>query len=132
MTTLTLVIGNKNYSSWSLRPWLLLKQAGIPFQELRIPIQTEVWTAHIHDLSPSGKVPALRYGDLRIWDSLAICEYLAELFPDKQLWPGDSAARAAARSVSAEMVAPGSCLPRHSHILVRRTPAFWRCARICS
>lgn len=101
MTNLTLVIGNKNYSSWSLRPWLVLKQAGIPFQERRIPLRSDDWQAQIKHLSPSGKVPALRHGDLRIWDSLAICEYLAEQYPAKQLWPADAATRAEARAVSA-------------------------------
>jgi glutathione S-transferase len=103
MRDLTLVIGNKNYSSWSLRPWLVLKQAGIPFREQFIPIRGENWNTHIRDLSPSGKVPALIHGDVHVWDSLAICEYLAERFPEKQLWPAATAARAEARSVSAEM-----------------------------
>jgi glutathione S-transferase len=103
MTDLTLVIGNKNYSSWSLRPWLLLKQAGIPFVERYLPIRSAAWNTQIRELSPSGKVPALLHGDVRIWDSLAICEYLAERFPEKQLWPAAVAARAEARSVSAEM-----------------------------
>ena len=103
MPRLTLVIGNKNYSSWSLRPWLLLRQAGIPFEEVRIPLYAPGSTEALATWSPSGKVPALHDGDLRVWDSLAICEYLAERFPDKQLWPADAAARAVARSVSAEM-----------------------------
>jgi glutathione S-transferase len=132
MTDLTLVIGNKNYSSWSLRPWLLMKQTGIPFVERYIPIRGEAWTAQIHRLSPSGKVPALQDGSLQVWDSLAICEYLAERFPEKRLWPTDVAARAAARSVSAEMAALGSCLPRHSHVPVRRTRDSRRCVRTCS
>jgi glutathione S-transferase len=103
MDNLTLIIGNKNYSSWSLRPWLLMKQAGIPFVERCIPIRSEAWAAQIPQLSPSGKVPALHDGALQVWDSLAICEYLAERFPEKQLWPADRAARAVARAVSAEM-----------------------------
>lgn len=102
MNELTLIIGNKNYSSWSLRPWLLLKHAGIPFNEIRIPIYGSEWD-NILSYSPSGKVPALRDGDLAIWDSLAICEYLAERFPDHPLWPANKQARAVARSVSAEM-----------------------------
>ena len=132
MHDLTLIIGNKNYSSWSLRPWLVLKQAGIPFREQYLPIRSETWHTQIRDLSPSGKVPALIHGDVRVWDSLAICEYLAERFPEKQLWPAAVAARAEARSVSAEMAALGSCLPRHSHIPVRRIRDFRRCASTCS
>ena len=87
MTPLTLVIGNKNYSSWSLRPWLVLRQAGIPFEEVRIPLYRPESAAALATWSPSGKVPALHDGDIRVWDSLAICEYLNERFPDKQLWP---------------------------------------------
>ncbi len=103
MTPLTLVIGNKNYSSWSMRPWLVLRQAGIPFAEVRIPLYRPDSAAELAAWSPSGKVPALHDGDIRVWDSLAICEYLHERFPDKQLWPRDATARAVARSVSAEM-----------------------------
>ena len=103
MPRLTLVIGNKNYSSWSLRPWLVLRHAGIPFEEVRIPLYTPESTSALAARSPSGKVPALHDGDVRVWDSLAICETLNERFPDKQLWPADAAARAVARSVSAEM-----------------------------
>jgi glutathione S-transferase len=98
-----LVIGNKAYSSWSLRPWLLMRQARIDFEEVRLPLYTETWTANISRYSPSGKVPALIDGEVRIWDSLAICEYLAEKHPEKQLWPREHAARAVARAVSAEM-----------------------------
>lgn len=98
-----LVIGNKAYSSWSLRPWLLMRQASIDFEEVRLPLYTETWTANISRYSPSGKVPALIDGEVRIWDSLAICEYLAEKHPEKQLWPRERAARAMARAVSAEM-----------------------------
>jgi len=103
MSVPKLIIGNKNYSSWSLRPWLALKQAGIPFDELRIPLYTDTSKPDVLRHSPSGKVPALEDGDLTVWDSLAICEYLAERFPDQGLWPKDTAARAVARSVSAEM-----------------------------
>lgn len=101
MQTLKLVIGSKNSSSWSLRPWLLLKQIGVPFEELLIPLQRPETAEMIRAVSPSGKVPALIMGDVRIWDSLAICEFLAE--HDPSLWPADSRARAIARSVSAEM-----------------------------
>ena len=101
MSELTLVIGNKNYSSWSLRPWLAMKVAGIPFAEHRIPLYGPGSKDQILVYSPAGKVPCLADGDLRVWDSLSICEYLAEKHPG--LWPQDPAARALARSVSAEM-----------------------------
>jgi glutathione S-transferase len=120
MTDLTLVIGNKNYSSWSLRPWLLLKQAGIPFREHRLAIRSDAWFAQINELSPSGRVPALHHGALRVWDSLAICEYLAERFPDQQLWPRDVATRAVARSVSAEMHAGFQALRQNMFMNIRR------------
>ena len=100
---LRLVIGNKNLSSWSMRPWLLLTQAGIPFEEHVMLFEEPGWREKIVALSPSRRVPALHHGESSIWDSLAICEHIAELFPDKQLWPEDRAARAFARSVSAEM-----------------------------
>ncbi len=101
---LTLVIGNKNYSSWSMRPWLLLKASNIPFDEVFIPLYTgEADKRRILDVTPSGKVPALRDGDITVWDSLAIIEYLAEQYPDAHVWPDDVAARAHARAVSAEM-----------------------------
>jgi glutathione S-transferase len=123
MASLTLVIGNKNYSSWSLRPWLVLRQAGIPFEEVRIPLYRPDSAAALATWSPSGKVPALHDGDLRVWDSLAICETLNERFPDKQLWPADAAARAAARavarSVSAEMHAGFGALREHMSMNIR-------------
>lgn len=103
MNPLTLVIGNKNYSSWSLRPWLVLRHLGIPFEEVRIPLYGLESAPALAQWSPSGLVPVLHDGDLRVWDSLAICEYLNERFPEHQLWPRDPAARALARSVSAEM-----------------------------
>ena len=119
MPSLTLVIGNKNYSSWSLRPWLLLRQAGIPFEAVRIPLYMPGSTEELAKWSPSGKVPALHDGDLRVWDSLAICETLNERFPDKQLWPADAAARVVARSVSAEMHAGFSALREHMSMNIR-------------
>jgi glutathione S-transferase len=100
---LTLVIGNKNYSSWSLRPWLAMKQAGIPFVEQRIALYQPDSRRRVLEHSPSGKVPVLEDGATRVWDSLAILEYLAEKFPDRGLWPRSAAARASARSISAEM-----------------------------
>jgi glutathione S-transferase len=98
-----LVIGNKNYSSWSLRPWMVLKQAGIPFEEERLSFNDPDFRAKVARLSPSGRVPVLHEGGLVVWDSLAIVEYLAEKFPDRKLWPADPAARAVARSLCAEM-----------------------------
>ena len=102
--TLTLVIGNKTYASWSMRPWMALKGANIPFSEVVIPLYTNgTDKQRILDVTKSGKVPALVDGDVTVWDSLAIIEYLAERFPDAKLWPTDRAARAHARSISAEM-----------------------------
>jgi glutathione S-transferase len=120
MDELTLVIGNRNYSSWSLRPWLVLKQAGIPFTERRIPLYIGDWREQLAKYSPSGKVPVLLHGSTRSWDSLAICEYLAERFPDKQLWPADPAARAEARSISAEMHSGFQALRQHMFMNIRR------------
>lgn len=101
--TLTIVIGNKNYSSWSLRPWLVLRATGAPFAEIRIPLRQPDTRARIMEHSPAGKVPVLKDGGLAVWDSLAICEYLAEKFPAARLWPEAAATRAVARAVSAEM-----------------------------
>ena len=103
MPGLTLVIGNKNYSSWSLRPWLALRMAGLAFDEVRIPLYQDGSREQILRHSPAGRVPILRDGDVVIWDSLAICEYVAELAPQAGLWPADRATRAHARSISAEM-----------------------------
>src|SRR6266436_335189 len=100
--TLTLVIGNKNYSSWSMRPWLALKVGNIAFDEVSIPLYTgDADKQRILSFSRSGKVPVLVDGDVTIWDSLAIIEFAAERFPQAQLWPADVASRAHARSVSA-------------------------------
>ena len=101
MKDLQLIIGNKNYSSWSLRPWLVLKHLGLDFNEIRVPLFTETFKQQIRQYSHAEKVPVLQSGDLTIWDSLAICEYLAEQHP--QLWPDDVADRALARSAVAEM-----------------------------
>ena len=101
---LKLVIGNKNYSSWSMRPWLALRANNIAFEEVLIPLYTGAADkARILDFTGSGKVPALIDGDVTIWDSLAIIEYVAERFPESLLWPEDRARRAHARSISAEM-----------------------------
>jgi len=100
---LTLIIGNKAYSSWSLRPWLALRHAGADFAELVVPLRQPDTKATLLSHAPSGKAPSLRHGDLVVWDSLAICEYVNELFPAAQLWPADPSVRAVARSVAAEM-----------------------------
>src|ERR1700694_1309982 len=101
---LQLVIGNKNYSSWSMRPWLALRANHIAFDEVFIPLYTgDADKQRILGFTHSGKVPALIDGDVTIWDSLAIIEYLAEGFPQARLWPEDRASRAHARSISAEM-----------------------------
>lgn len=104
---LKLYIGNKNYSSWSMRPWVLMRQTGIAFEEMMVRFDSfdanSQFKATLQGLSPTGKVPVLVDGDLVVWDTLAIAEYLAEQFPDKHLWPVDKAQRARARSVCAEM-----------------------------
>jgi glutathione S-transferase len=101
--SLTLVIGNKNYSSWSLRPWIAMKVAGIAFDEVVIPLYERGSREQALQYSPAGKVPVLIDGDQRIWESLAILEYLAEKFPQARLWPDDARARNHARVVSTEM-----------------------------
>ena len=102
-----LVIGNKNYSSWSMRPWVLLEQAGIAFEEVKIRFDAfspeSKFKTELARVTPTGRVPVLLDGDLAVWDTLAIAEYVAEKFPAKQLWPQDAPARARARSVCAEM-----------------------------
>ena len=103
MPDYTLVIGNKNFSSWSLRAWLLMTHAGIPFREITVPLRQPDSRASVLKYSPSGRVPVLRDGPVVVWDSLAIGEFLAERHPELCLWPFDPVARATARSVSAEM-----------------------------
>lgn len=102
-----LYIGNRNYSSWSMRPWLVLEHFQIPFQEVLVPFDDfradQAFKATISTVSPTAKVPTLLNDNMRIWDSLAICEYLAELYPDKALWPADLELRTKARSICAEM-----------------------------
>jgi glutathione S-transferase len=101
--TLQLFIGNKNYSSWSMRPWIAMKVAGIPFEETVISLNAPDFKPRLLTVSGTGKVPTLVDGDVRVWESLAILEYLAEKFPDAGLWPKDKAARAHARVVATEM-----------------------------
>lgn len=103
MADLTLIIGNKNHASWSLRAWLALKATGQPFEEIKIILRRPETKAEILLHSPAGRVPALKHGDLTIWDSLAICEYVAETWPEAKLLPEDARARAVARSVMCEM-----------------------------
>ncbi len=104
---LKLFIGNKNYSSWSMRPWVLLTQAGIPFEEIKVRFDSfdadSKFKQTLSGVTPTAKVPVLVDEELAIWDTLAIAEYLAEQFPEKGLWPADKAARARARSICAEM-----------------------------
>lgn len=108
-----LVIGNKNYSSWSLRPWLLMRVLELPFEEVLIPLYTPSSREKLLAIVPSGKVPALIDGDLTVWDSLAIVEYLAEQYPGVPVWPADSEPRAMARCVAAEMHSGFSALRTH-------------------
>ncbi len=117
---LRLIIGNKNYSSWSLRPWIAMKTAGIAFEETVISLEASDFKAQIIALSGVGKVPVLLDGDVRVWESLAILEYLAEKFPDAGLWPAQEHARAHARAVAAEMHAGFLPLRRDLPMNVRR------------
>ena len=115
---LTLVIGNKNYSSWSMRPWVLMKQAGIPFQEEKVRFDAfndpeSDFKKTMLKLNPAGRVPVLVDDGFCVWDTLAIAETLAEKFPDRQLWPRDAQARARARSVCAEMHSGFTALRSH-------------------
>ena len=98
-----LVIGNKNYSSWSLRPWILLKHLAIPFKEVVIPLYERDYKNKILRYSPSGKVPVLIHNKMNVWESIAIYEYVADLFPKKNIWPQNLGDRALARAVCQEM-----------------------------
>ena len=122
-----LVVGSKNYSSWSLRPWLLLRQFNVAFDEIVLPLDTAEFHARIHDYSPTGRVPVLHDGDVRIWDSSAIAEYANERWLDGRGWPTDVAARALARSICAEMhsgfAALRSELPMNCRKRVKDHPA---------
>lgn len=114
--TMKLVIANKNYSSWSLRPWLLLTELGIPFEEVLIPFAQAFddpeWKRAVSVFSPGGKVPALVDGEIQVWESLAIMDHIADTRADLPVWPRDPAARAMARSISAEMHAGFPALRR--------------------
>jgi glutathione S-transferase len=98
-----LVIGNRNYSSWSMRPWMVLRQFDISFEEIVVPLYRDEWKSALLSHSPAGKAPSLDHEGFVVWDSLAIIEYIADLFPDRAIWPRDRAARALARSLSCEM-----------------------------
>lgn len=118
--SLKLILGNKNYSSWSLRPWIAMRNAAIPFDEEVIPLYEPGSSERMAAYSPTGKVPVLLDGDMVIWESLAILDHLAERFPKAQLWPTDPKARAHARAVSAEMHAGFVHLRRHCPMNMRR------------
>jgi glutathione S-transferase len=125
--TLKLIIGNKNYSSWSMRPWIAMKVNGIPFDETVISLYVEGSEAKIREHSGAGKVPILIDGEgsreVRVWESLAILEYLAEKYPDAGLWPADPAARALARAISTEMHAGFVPLRQQCSMNMWRPPA---------
>jgi glutathione S-transferase len=125
MINYTLVIGNKNYSSWSMRAWLMLKATGVDFKEILIPLRQENTRREIERHSPSGKVPVLLVDGFPIWDSLAIGEYLAQQLPQEKLWPADSLVQAHARSISAEMHSGFTALrtKRSMNMKKRETPA---------
>ncbi len=131
MSELCIHIGNKNYSSWSLRAWLALKQTGAAFAEVLIPLDQSDSRERLRSHSPSGRVPVLRHGDLVVWESIAIAEYLAERFPGARLWPASPAARAVARAVSAEMHAGFVALRTHLSMDMRsRYPGRGRTAEV--
>ncbi len=120
---LRLVIGNKNYSSWSLRPWFAMTVAGIAFEETVISLDDPAFRPTVLRFSPAGRVPVLIDGDVCVWESIAILEHLAEKFPDRALWPSDPRARAHARAIAAEMHASFVALRRECPM------NFWRPAR---
>ncbi|MES1155235.1 MAG: glutathione S-transferase, partial [Pseudorhodoplanes sp.] len=117
---LKLIIGNKNYSSWSLRPWIAMRHAGIPFEEELVPLYEPGSREKVLKYSPTGTVPCLIDGDLTVWESLAILDYLADKFPDKKLWPEDLKARGHARAISSEMHAGFGPLRQHCPMNMRR------------
>jgi len=123
MPDITIYLANKNYSSWSLRGWLALKQTGEPFDEIVVPMKRPDTRETMLRYSPTGLMPALKHGDILVWESLAICEYLAETFPAAGLWPADRAARAHARSVAAEMHAGFRALRQELPMNVRGASA---------
>ncbi len=122
MSEFTIILGNKAYSSWSLRGWLLLKRSGAAFEEVVVPLFRPGFKAAILAHSPSGRVPALVAGELTIWDSLAIAEYLHECYPEAGLWPEDPRVRAVARAVTAEMHAGFATLRERLPMDLKREP----------
>ena len=120
---LRLVIGNRNYSSWSLRPWILMRHAGLVFEEVRVPLGTEEGARLVAELCPAGKVPVLNDGPLVLWDSLAICEYVADKATGAALWPASVERRAEARAMSAEMHAGFAALRAAMPMNCRRVVA---------
>ena len=122
MSDLILYLGNKNYSSWSFRPWIAMAAAGVPFTDHVIPFDFAGGNPEFRKISPTGKVPVLHHGAVRVWESLAIIEYVAELFPDAGLWPQDRAARAEARAISMEMLSGFRALRNACPMNIRRKP----------
>jgi glutathione S-transferase len=119
---LKLVVGNRNYSSWSMRPWMVLKAFGIPFEETFVPLYRDGSKEELLMHSPAGKAPSLEHDGVYVWDSLAIVEYIAELYPDRAIWPHDMTARATARSLSCEMHSGFVALRKECPMNFRRTP----------
>jgi glutathione S-transferase len=124
--SLTLVIGNNNYSSWSLRPWIFLKHFGVAFEEVRLPLDTPEFRSGIGRWSPTGRVPVLHDGSLLVWDSLAICEYVNEHYVDRAGWPAERDARAHARSAASEMHSGFAALRAQLPMNCRRRPDRYR------
>ncbi|MGI9509844.1 MAG: glutathione S-transferase family protein [Geminicoccaceae bacterium] len=120
MSDATLVIGNRNYSSWSLRGWLAAKQAGLAFDEVVVNLGDPNYKDQLRAHSKAAKVPVLIHQGIEVWDTLGIIEYLAETFPDAGLWPADKAARARARSISAEMHSSFAALRNHMPMNIRK------------
>lgn len=122
MDRLVLYVGNKNYSSWSLRPWLALEAAGITFEDVVIPFDFAAGNPKLKEVSPTGRVPLLEHGGFKVWESLAIIDYVAELYPDAGLWPQDRQERARARSYACEMLAGFRALRGACPMNIRRKP----------
>jgi glutathione S-transferase len=122
MSDLTLYVGNKNYSSWSFRPWIAMEAAGVPFKDVVIPFDFAAGNPEFRKISPTGRVPLLHHGEVRVWESLAIIEYVAELFPEAGIWPKDRAARAEARAISMEMLSGFRALRGACPMNIRRMP----------
>lgn len=122
MSDLTLYVGNKNYSSWSFRPWIAMEAAGVPFKDVVIPFDFAAGNPEFRKISPTGRVPVLHHGEVRVWESLAIIEYVAELFPEAGIWPKDRAERAEARAISMEMLSGFRALRGACPMNIRRTP----------